>query len=302
MFKKAFRRLQILGLTILIFGLSITPGQTVVNNLSDAETGTYEAIARPQANPFIPLVGSVATNTAARLSQKEVVALAKQFDNRSIKFSAFSPSQAQPSQIEVNKCKALVEKTLKALPADLTKSLDNLHINFSTNSSRGLSNSHFIELRCANISEDEMVSVFVHELGHITDLGYLRGKTSHASGFIDGSYSIPKDDPSVSFYTLSWLNAKKTKTTATRADFISGYAMSDPFEDFAESFDFYVLHGTDFRALTTESTTLQAKYNFLRDEIFAGKEFDSKKVTQAKQRVWDSTLLPYNRSEFFTRG
>lgn len=301
MFKKTFYRLRILSLVLLVFCLGITPSQTAIFDITDAGTGTYEAVARPQANPFIPLL-NVPTGTSSRLSQTEITALAKEFDSRSIKFSTLTASQVQPGQIQINKCKALVEKTLQALPADLTASLDNLRINFATNSARGLSNSHLIELRCANITEDEMVSVLVHELGHVVDLGYLRGKTVHASGFRDGAQTISKDDLSVKFYSLSWQSDEKTKPTAQRIDFVSGYAMSDPFEDFAESFNFYVLHGADFRTLATESATLQAKYNFLRDEIFAGQEFDSKKVTQAKERVWDSTLLPYNRSEFFARG
>ena len=144
--------------------------------------------------------------------------------------------------------------------------------------------------------------MLVHELGHITDLGHFRGTTAEASGFHDGSYSIPLDDPSAEFYQISWRDETKQKFTAQRADFVSGYAMSDPFEDFAESFNFYILHGADFRALATESSALQKKYDFLKAEVFAGTEFESERAVRAGKRVWDTTLLDFDRSEFFARG
>ena len=77
--------------------------------------------------------------------------------------------------------------------------------------------------------------------------------------------------------------------------------MTDPFEDFAESFIFYVLHGADFRFLKKESSVLAAKYDFLKNVLFAGAEFDSAITSSPGERVWDATLVDFDLGEFFAR-
>jgi hypothetical protein len=101
---------------------------------------------------------------------------------------------------------------------------------------------------------------------------------------------------------LSWRDEETQKYLAERKDFVSGYAMTDPFEDFAESFNFYVLHGADFRAIANESTVLAKKYDFLKDKVFSGLEFESGRNTKDEKRVWDTTLVEFDLEEFFARG
>jgi hypothetical protein len=44
-------------------------------------------------------------------------------------------------------------------------------------------------------------------------------------------------------------------------DFVSGYALTNPFEDFAEAHNAYHLHNKRFRTIAQSNSTLQQKYN-----------------------------------------
>ena len=253
---------------------------------------------KAEANPFIPILPEVPKIERPPIDAQN---LAAQFDARNLKITLLA-SETEIAADKVENCKSLIESTLTALPKDLTTSLDEMKLFFAKRSPRGLSNSHLIELQCSELSDDEIVSVLVHELGHIVDLGKLKGDALAPSGFADGKIKIPADDPSVEFYQLSWRNEYEKKYLAERQDFVSGYAMSDAFEDFAESFNFYILHGEDFRAIKTESPILTKKYEFLKNKIFEGVEFTSERKTKDTKRVWDVTLIEFDRDEFFSRG
>lgn len=271
----------------------------------EAEQLKAKVPTEKEANRFVPILSETKDQTVLpKIIDIEEPGISKsvlaaKLDERPIKLSAFSNQPGPVNTTDLNQCKALVEQTLTALPSHLTASLDELTLYFSERNPRGLSNNHIIQLRCHELPEKEIVSVFVHELGHIVDLGYLDGSSATASNFADGKYVIPADDLSVQFYKLSWQDEKTQRRYAKRLDFVSGYAMSDAFEDFAESFNFYVLHGEDFRQLAQESNVLRMKYDFIKKHIFAGKEFESERVTKDEKRVWDSTLLDFSLNAFF---
>ncbi|MFH1375825.1 MAG: hypothetical protein ABIH35_04115 [Patescibacteria group bacterium] len=313
MFYRLLLRLYVIALLLVLIAIGtdaatnlfgeekLYPVENFVG-VRDAEL-SQPAILRSKlsANPFIP-AGLPEVPEVSQPNLDETAELAYRFDKRGFIVEVFA-SEPGPLDIDkVNHCKASIEQTLSALPVELTQTIEKFRLFFSRRSPRGLSNSRTVELRCLKLSESEIISVLVHELGHSTDLGYLRGNSLAPSKFSDGQVKIPADDSSVRFYQLSWRDEATQRFVADRKDFVSGYAMSDCFEDFAESFNFYVLHGKDFRALKNESSTLEKKYAFLRDEIFSGIEFESERVTQAEQRVWDTTLLPFDHEEFFARS
>lgn len=285
--------LLFLTLAAVFFGKNLAQSFAVTEKLYPVEE---VKIARPAseifktmlaANPFIPVRNLPAVPKVSLLSSD--VLAAQKLTQRAINLKVVAEGNATTA---TQHCEALVEKTLTALPTNLTSKIKDLSLYLTERKSRGMSNSHLIELRCADMSDEELVSVLIHEIGHTVDLGYLRGSGNIVSDFTDGSLLIPTDDMSVEFYQLSWKNSEKQHFTASRKDFVSGYAMSDPFEDFAESFNFYLLHGSDFRILAKESKTLQAKYDFLQENVFAGKEFSSTVTAESGKRVWDTTLLP----------
>ena len=58
-------------------------------------------------------------------------------------------------------------------------------------------------------------------------------------------------------------------------EFISGYSKANNKEDFAESFEAYILIGNIFRIRAQNNIYLQQKYNFIKNNIFYGKEFQT---------------------------
>ncbi len=201
-------------------------------------------------------------------------------------------------------CEFLVYKTLLKLPQNSAHYLKHLTLHFSPKGRRGLGGGNTVVLKCSNMSDKEIVSVFVHEMGHVTDTGVLNGHISAGeSEFHDGNNPVYLDDPSVEFYRISFLDENTLKPSANKLDFVSGYAMSDPFEDFAESYNFYVLHGDMFREMAKTSASLRKKYNFLKRLAFNGKEYynlGGLKISGGDKyfRYYDATLIDYDFVKF----
>jgi len=134
---------------------------------------------------------------------------------------------------------------------------------------------------------DESLAVFIHELGHIVDIQHLRKGTLSA-------------DPSKSFYALSWQSSSEKIPSATIADFVSGYALSNQYEDFAETFAFYVLHNETFRKRAESNESLRRKYEFMRDEVFSEEAFEGTDfgTETVAAYFWDGTKLPFDRKKY----
>jgi hypothetical protein len=199
-------------------------------------------------------------------------------------------------------CSSLIYRVLTLIPKETAEQLSDLTFYFNDTGRRGLGGGSTIILRCQNVTDRELVGVFIHELGHIFDTGVIKGNFwAGESEFMDGKNPVYKDDLSLDFYRISFKNDKTLKAAATNLDFVSGYAMSDPFEDFAESYNFYLLHGDDFRYLAVSNTALEQKYNFLKEKVFNGREFnlnDGLQVGDDGNRSYDSTLLHYDLDAF----
>lgn len=203
---------------------------------------------------------------------------------------------------ELEACAALVFQTLNKVSNDITENLKNLTLYFNNYGRRGLGGGNTVILRCKNVSDMELVGVFIHELGHIKDTGVFKGDFwAGDSEFKDGSQIIFNNDLSLDFYRISFTNEHLLKQEASYMDFVTEYAMTDPFEDFAETFNFYLLHGNEFRYLIESSPKLKQKYNYMKIFVFNGEEFHFDKdfnFTYIDQREYDSTLLSYNLKDF----
>jgi len=209
-------------------------------------------------------------------------------------FSAQNFSQTEDKKALLGH-RRTIAKAMRALPENHVKSLKHLEIKNRPHRSRGMANHKKMILHTGKIeTKDELMSVFIHEMGHIVDLGHLKGQKGYRTKFKDGKRAIFSDDASVKFYQISWLNSKNRRRGASRKDFVSGYAMSDPFEDFAESYLFYRVHGDKFRKISKHSVPLRRKYNFLRTQVFDHQEFQIKKDDPkfTHEKLWDATLLP----------
>lgn len=199
--------------------------------------------------------------------------------------------------------KSEVVEVLKKLPPSHLSELRNLVLDYSPDAHRGLGGKNIIILRAVNIEREEFTGVMIHEIGHNVDLGYLsENDQSKMSEFKDGQKPIYEGDISLEFYRISWENDRKRKKTASNLDFVSGYAMTDPFEDFAESYIYYVLHNKEFKSLAQTSNQILAKYRFMKNKVFGGKEFDTGQYAteSLKRRPWDITVLSYNLESFLS--
>lgn len=211
----------------------------------------------------------------------------------------------QLRSFEINKdgdlsaCEQTVSRTLINLPMAHTKELRAVNLTGKKMDRRGYGGYGTITLQCTGMISTELVGVLVHEMGHIADTDYLNGRELSASAFIDFDRYVPVDDKSVDFYSISWTNSQMQKPGAARMDFVTGYAMTDPFEDFAETYTMYVLHGQQFARMAEKNDALMAKYNFMRDVVFAGQEFynDSKRLNTSA-RVYDSTRMKFSLDKF----
>lgn len=197
-------------------------------------------------------------------------------------------------------CKAIVYQALKSLPQEHVSEIKHLTLRMSDSGNRGLGGGHSVIVRCGNVSDSELVAVMVHEMGHIVDIGLLDGDFfSGKSEFLDGNIPIYNDDLSLGFYRISWKNSSEMREGVSSADFVTGYATTDPFEDFAESYIMYVLHGTEFRMMARWNDSLQAKYDYIKVNIFDNKEFTGlARDFSVGSRVYDSTLISYDIKKF----
>ncbi len=203
---------------------------------------------------------------------------------------------------ELNACAELVFQTLNKVSVDITNNLKILTLYFNNYGRRGLGGGNTVILRCKNVSDMELIGVFIHELGHIKDTGVFKGDfLAGNSEFKDGSQIIFNNDLSLDFYRISFIDELTLKQGSSYMDFVTEYAMTDPFEDFAETFNFYMLHGNEFRSLIASSKKLKQKYDYMKINVFNGQEFYFDKgfsFTSIDKREYDSTLLSYNLKDF----
>lgn len=150
------------------------------------------------------------------------------------------------------------------------------------------------------LSYSEFMQVMIHELGHITDFRYLVGddtspKNNQFTEFSKVVFTV--DDPSLEFYELSWVSENTRKRSSSYKDFVSGYGMSDIFEDFAETLHFYMYYNQIFQELTAQSATLETKYQFM-NELFGGQFVGNGSSKQSVFEKYDWEFRPYDTTRF----
>ncbi|HID92381.1 TPA: hypothetical protein EYP45_04670 [Candidatus Peregrinibacteria bacterium] len=193
-----------------------------------------------------------------------------------------------------SKLQEIFNEATKNIPCELLQSLERVEIfeNEAKNMPRAMANARILKVRKDAISDPEIVSVIIHELGHVIDLGGLTGTDfQNISDFHDGALEFYEDDLSLLFYKISW-TPRSVKADSQTLDFVSGYAKYDMFEDFAESFVLYINHGKYFKALALENKKLRNKYVFFKYYVFKGKEFNTGSIPENLfVRNWDITRL-----------
>ncbi len=203
-----------------------------------------------------------------------------------------------------DQCQSLVYEALTRLPQEHVEGLEDLALSFSGEGRRAYATSDYINLRCDSMEDQELTAVFIHEMGHIADGSYLIGnKSSGKSGFVDLGKDVYIDDPSLEFYEISWEDDKNWQEDTEKNDFCSAYGSSDPYEDFAECYLYYVLHREEFLVRSRQNPEIRKKYFFMRDQVFDKKMYsldNSVDYFDVKQE-YDATKLAYDYKAFLSQ-
>jgi hypothetical protein len=85
--------------------------------------------------------------------------------------------------------------------------------------------------------------------------------------------SASGSDVSEDFYDISWEKPLVKQSGQDSNSFVSGYALTNQYEDFAESFTFYVFHNEEFASRALKNENLRKKYLFFNERIFPNEEF-----------------------------
>lgn len=250
-------------------------------------------------------ISQISTTKVVRVNQENIqVNYLNKISDLGINLHSEAADSNAVQSNSLNHCAEIVYKTLQKLPTEAVSKLDNLTLHFDESARRGLAGGSTAYIRCVNVTDAELVAVLFHEVGgHIEDTGVFNGNFwAGESKFHDGKNPIYNDDLSLEFYQLSFEDEKTRKKTSSDLDFVSGYAMSDPFEDFAETITYYRLHGLEFKKLMKNNSILKKKYNFMKEKVFNNAEFDTgnlNNIADSTKRNYDTTILDYNLTNFF---
>jgi len=144
----------------------------------------------------------------------------------------------------------------------------------------------------------EFLQVLAHEMGHVIDLGAISGTSSQINPDYTefGKAKFAVDDQSLAFYAISWSNEDTLRSRMTNQDFVSGYGMSNPFEDFAECHNMYLYHRDVFAYMAGDSKVLAQKYEYF-DRLYKTRKlsanFNPTDLTTLDVgfRPWDTTRM-----------
>jgi len=202
-----------------------------------------------------------------------------------------------------------LDRVLRQAPALCRENIEQLVVRYDPRAERGQATASTMILRGPLASlprreQSEMVGVIFHECGHISDLGALQGSPrSGKSAYPDGNIPTYTDDPSLSFYAISWEDPTTIRSDAAKEDFVSGYAKeSDAFEDLAESFVYFALHEQAFRERAENNSALARKLAWMETYIFKNAHPLLASESWDGTIAWDVTKLPGNLDFMFARA
>lgn len=106
----------------------------------------------------------------------------------------------------------------------------------------------------------------IHELGHIVDVHGIQGKFNDKNNVFSALKEKRQD-------IFSSKTGYGKDSQGRIIGYISAYSSEGDLENFAEHFAYYVVYPDFFRERLSQDRLLVEEYEFLRDNIFNGKEF-----------------------------
>ena len=233
-----------IGLITLLLGMSalVWAAPSVANDPVPATV--HDAAKKVKRRAFVPSTSKV------RRSPFVAAAIAAQPAAPEI-----LPVVDQPTITENHK--KIATEVLNALPAGCRDNLQTFVVLYSGATRRGLGGKTTIILD-GSVPDEEFAALLVHECGHVIHGNMLGSPTAGQTAFADGPYPFYADSPMVAFWNVSWKSTAKRKA-GKDADFVSGYAKSDPFEEFSETFAAYVLQRDTLKERAKDNDAIAAK-------------------------------------------
>ena len=168
----------------------------------------------------------------------------------------------------------------------IKKSVFDLHVQIHQNKYdvRGKMKNKSIKMYgIEDLSKEEFLAVAIHEFAHFVDIYYFQKKVIR--------------DLSENFYGISWESTKVMQAGLKQSDFVSWYAMTNKYEDFAESFTYYVLHNKDFLQKAEKSEILMKKYKYFWVYFFKKDDFKQQDFSienEVLDYYRDITKIPFD--------
>lgn len=186
----------------------------------------------------------------------------------------------------------VADTVLRTLPSACRNHLQHFVVVYKDVQARGLGGKTTIVID-GTVADREFMGLLAHECGHVIHGNLLGGAASGASGFRDGNDVFFRDSPAAAFFAVSWASERVMKAGLVDKDFVSGYAKSDAFEDFAETFTLFALHRSAMREQAKQSPVVAAKLQWM--EIFL--PLPENALGQSTYAwnggvPWDATKLP----------
>lgn len=210
-----------------------------------------------------------------------------------------SSSSAAPAFAFLNRSdisehhKKLTASVMQALPAGCRDHLKNFSVIYKDAKYRGLGGKTTIILD-GSVKDTEFVALLIHECGHVISGNMLGAPSAGESSFRDGKDVFYRDGAAVSFFSVSWENERTLKKGTKDADFVSGYASSDIFEDFAETFAAYVLQRPYLRKRAETNESIARKLAWMEANLpLSETAVGNAGYAGSKDLPWDVTKLPY---------
>lgn len=187
--------------------------------------------------------------------------------------------------------KKIATAVLNALPAACRDNLETFAVLYKGATRRGLGGKTTIILD-GSVPDEEFAALLVHECGHVIHSNMPGTSAGGLTTFADGPNPFYADSPIVAFWNISW------KTTTSRkagkdADFVSGYAKSNPFEEFSETFAAYVLQRGALRERAKTNDAIAAKLFWMEANLpLKENVIGNGTATWTGDVPWDVTKLP----------
>lgn len=268
--------------SILTLLLSITAAVWVAPSVArDASKATEHTAA----------VGVIAHRREQRIARRAVRASVLQplpIDDPS---PVIHPAVDQPMITEHHQ--RLATAVLNALPSGCRDHLQNFSVLYQGATRRGLGGKTTIILD-GSVPDAEFVALLTHECGHVISGNLLGSADTAATLFRDGGDVFYENSPVVAFWRISWTTATTKLSVAHDSDFVSGYAKSDAFEDFAETITAYALQRDMLRDRAEDNAALAAKLQWMETYLPLPEDpLGNGAATWTGTVPWDTTRLPY---------